>query len=338
LRTANVIIVGANGLVGLELVRVLEEWAERLPVGMIRLVASDRSAGRTVEAFGQPQTIVGLSDDVFAGADFAFFATPNDVSARFVPIAAAAGATVIDKSSQFRLTEGIPLVVPELNIASVRDQDRVIANPNCSTIQLVLALGPLERLAPIRRATVCTYQSVSGTGRDALQGLERETRAWAQGEAVEPQYYAHPIAFNVLAQCDGFAADGFTREEHKLRHETRKILDRPDLRLAATAVRVPVRVGHAEAVTVEFSRPVTPEEARAALAAQLGVLVVDDPSQALYPTPRAAEGRDEVFVGRVRQDPDDLQVLHLFVVADNLRKGAALNAVQIAEALWQRRQ
>ena len=335
MQKANIVIVGAAGLVGQEIATVLADHQDRLPVGQIRLVASDRSAGNELRVLDRTLKVEAISTESFAGMDFAFFASPNDVSAKYAPIAAEAGAVAIDKSSHFRMQEGIPLVVPEVNLHHVGPEDRIIASPNCSTIQLVMALGPLEQAFGIRRTVVSTYQSVSGSGREALEGLEVEAQAWAAGERPEPAAYREPIAFNVLAQCDAFQADGFTKEEHKLRFETRKILGRPDLPLAATAVRVPVRVGHSEAVTVEFARDVTPDEAREVLRRQVGVRVVDDPAAQAYPTPLAAAGQDDVLVGRIRQDPDRADTLHFFVVADNLRKGAATNAVQIAEALWQ---
>ncbi len=335
MQNANVVIVGAAGLVGQEIAAVLAEHQNSLPVGEIRLVASDRSAGHELTVLGRRLPVEAISPESFLGMDFAFFAAPNDVSAIYAPIAAAAGVVAIDKSSHFRMQDAIPLVVPEVNLHHVSPEDRIIASPNCSTIQLVMALGPLERAFGIRRVVVSTYQSVSGSGREALEGLDAESRDWAAGQEPKPTAYREPIAFNVLAQCDAFQPDGFTKEELKLRQETRKILGRPDLALAATAVRVPVRVGHAEAVTVEFSRNVSADEARDLLRGQPGVRVVDDPEAGLYPTPLAAAGQDDVLVGRVRQDPDRPDTLHLFVVADNLRKGAATNAVQIAEALWQ---
>lgn len=336
MRKANIVIVGAAGLVGQEIMAVLAEREGRLPLGELRLVASDRSAGNVVQALGRSLSVTAIRPESFQDADFAFFAAPNEVSAHYAPIAAEAGAVAIDKSSHFRMQEGVPLVVPEVNLDHIGAEDRIVASPNCSTIQLVMALGPLDRAFGIRRVVVSTYQSVSGSGREALEGLDAEAAEWAGGSVPAPKAYPQPIAFNVLAQCDAFGPDGFTKEELKLRQETRKILARPDLPLAATAVRVPVRVGHAEAVTVEFAGAVSPQEARAALQGQLGVRVVDDPAQGLYPTPLMAAGRDDVLVGRIRQDPDRPDTLHLFVVADNLRKGAATNAVQIAEALWQR--
>ena len=335
MQSANIVIVGAAGLVGQEIAAVLAEHQDRLPVGQIRLVASDRSAGHELSALGRRLRVEAISPESFTGMDFAFFAAPNDVSAKFAPIAAEAGVVAIDKSSHFRMQDGIPLVVPEVNLQHVGPEDRIIASPNCSTIQLVMALGPLEQAFGIRRVVVSTYQSVSGSGREALEGLDVETQAWAEGERPAAAAYREPIAFNVLAQCDAFLPDGFTKEEHKLRFETRKILGRPDLQLSATAVRVPVRIGHSEAVSVEFARDVSPDEAREVLRRQIGVRIVDDPAAGAYPTPLAAAGQDDVLVGRIRQDPDRADTLHLFVVADNLRKGAATNAVQIAEALWQ---
>ncbi len=335
MHSANIVIVGAAGLVGQEIAAVLAEHSSTLPVGEIRLVASDRSAGHKLSVLGRSLSVEAISPDSFQDMDFAFFAAPNEVSAHYAPIAAQVGAVAIDKSSHFRMQDGVPLVVPEVNFDHIGPEDRIIASPNCSTIQLVMALGPLERAFGINRVIVSTYQSVSGSGREALDGLEAESRDWALGQQPTPKAYREPIAFNVLAQCDAFQPDGYTKEELKLRQETRKILGRPDLALAATAVRVPVRVGHAEAVTLEFTRKVSPDEARDLLRGQSGVRIVDDPQAGIYPTPLAAAGQDDVLVGRLRQDPDREDTLHLFVVADNLRKGAATNAVQIAEALWQ---
>ncbi len=335
MQSANVVIVGAAGLVGQQIASVLAEHMQGLPVGELRLVASDRSAGHELSVLGRRLTVEAISPASFQGMDFAFFAAPNEVSAKYAPIAAELGVVAIDKSSHFRMQDGIPLVVPEVNMRHIGPADRIIASPNCSTIQLVMAIGPLDRAFGLRRVVVSTYQAVSGSGREALEGLDAEARDWADGAEPQAKAYREPIAFNVLAQCDSFLADGFTKEEHKLRFETRKILGRPDLPLAATAVRVPVRVGHSEAVTVEFARDVSPDEAREALRGLPGVRVVDDPGASVYPTPLAAAGQDDVFVGRIRQDPDRPDTLHMFVVADNLRKGAATNAVQIAEALWQ---
>lgn len=337
MRAINVVIVGAMGLVGQEIGKVILEHQNGLPIGAVRLLATERSAGRRVAFGDRVLEVEEIAEEAFRGADFAFFATPNDVSERWAPIAAEAGAIVIDKSSRFRMDEGIPLVVPEVNIGAVGADDRIIASPNCSTIQLVMALWPLERAVGIRALHVDTYQSVSGSGREAMTGLTEEVREWKQGEEGAARAYTQPVAFNVLAQCDSFLPDGSTREEQKLRLETRKILARQDLPISATAVRVPVLVGHAEAVRVELSETVDVAKAHELLAAQPGVRVVDDPTKGIYPTPRMAAGQDDVLVGRVRRDLDYPNVLHLFIVADNLRKGAATNAVQIAEALWRNR-
>lgn len=338
MREPDVVIAGAMGLVGKEILKVLEERRDTLPIGSLRLLATERSAGRSLTFQGREIEVQPIGEEAFRGADFAFFATPNDVSEHFAPVAAANGAVAIDKSSRFRMEPMVPLVVPEVNLDAIGESQRIVASPNCSTIQLVMALWPLERAIGLQSIHVDTYQSVSGSGREAMAGLEDEVQAHARGDDATPSAYAQPIAFNVLAHCDSFLPDGFTKEEQKLRLETRKILRRPDLPVSATAVRVPVMVGHAEAVRIELRRPAEVSEVHALLAAQPGVRVVDAPEKSVYPTPRMAAGQDDVLVGRVRRDLDYANVIHLFVVADNLRKGAATNAVQIAEALWHTRE
>jgi aspartate-semialdehyde dehydrogenase len=246
------------------------------------------------------------------------------------------GATVIDNSYAFRMEPGIPLVVPEVNAERLDGSPKLIANPNCSTIQLVLVLAPLARHVGLERVVVSTYQSVSGTGLDALAELEAQVEGGARGQEPKPSVYPHPIAFNCVPQVDDFVEGGYTREERKLVNETRKILELPALRLTATTVRVPVRVAHSEAVNVSLSRSVSAEEARRWLAEAPGVVVMDDPQRFSYPTPRQAAGRDEAFVGRIRVDESQPAGLDLWISCDNLRKGAALNAVQIAEE-WSRR-
>ncbi len=327
----NVAILGATGAVGSEMVRVLE--TRRFPVAELRLFSTVRSAGTRVAFGGRDIEVREVSPESFAGVDFALFAAGADASRTWAPVARQAGATVIDNSNAFRYDDDVPLVVPEVNAHALADARGLIANPNCSTIQLVLVLAPLARLARIERVTVATYQSVSGTGLDALAELAGEVRADAAGESYAPRVYPRPIAYNVIPQVDDFLANGYTREEMKLHWETRKIMGLPDLALSATTVRVPVRVAHAEAVAIDFARDVSPEEARAALATAPGVRVVDDPARGLYPTPLEAAGGDDALVGRIRRDLSKERALLLFIACDNLRKGAALNAVQIAEAL-----
>ena len=313
------------------MVRVLEERG--YPVGDLVLLSTQRSAGKRVPFRRGTLEVQEAEPGSFAGIDLALFSAGTEASRHWAPIARAAGAVVIDNSQAFRYDDNVPLVVPEVNPAALAGQPGLIANPNCSTIQLVLALAPLHHAFGLERVIVSTYQSVSGTGADALAELEDQVRADAEGRPATAQVYPHPIAFNVLPHVDDAMPGGACREEMKLAWETRKILGLPDLRVVATTVRVPVRVAHCEAVTLEFARAPDPEAARALLAAAPGVVVVDDPERHLYPTPLLAAGRDEAFVGRIRRDPSHERGLCLFIACDNLRKGAALNAVQIAETL-----
>ncbi|MEW6308899.1 MAG: aspartate-semialdehyde dehydrogenase [Bacillota bacterium] len=324
-------VVGAGGVVGKHVVRALEERA--FPVNELRLLATARSAGHTLDWMGEPVQISEVTPESFSGVDVAFFCAPVEVARQLAPEAVRRGAVVIDKSSAFRLDSQVPLVVPEVNPQSLAGHQGIIASPNCSTIQLVVVLEPLRQAAGLARVIVSTYQAVSGTGREAVDELEAQVRADVAGEGQSVSVYPHQIAFNVLPHCDAFRPDGYTSEEFKVVAETRKILSLPGLRVTCTAVRVPVRVGHSEAVLVETERPLAPEQARAALSAAPGVVVEDDPASYAYPLPLKAVGRDEVFVGRIRQDASSPNGLWLWVVADNLRKGAATNAVQIAELL-----
>ncbi|BDG59425.1 aspartate-semialdehyde dehydrogenase [Caldinitratiruptor microaerophilus] len=330
----NVAILGASGLVGQELLRILAE--RRFPVRQLKVLATSRSAGQTIEYMGEELTIEEARPEAFEGVDIAFFAASNDASRELAPEAVRRGCVVIDKSSYWRMDPEVPLAVPEVNPEAIRRHKGILASPNCSTIQLVMALHPLKAAAGLRRVVVSTYQSVSGTGKDAVEELRQQAPRVLQGDGVGPgRVYEKPIAFNVLARCDAFEANGYTKEEMKLTRETRKILEMPDLPISATAVRVPVFVGHSESVLVETGRPLSVEEAREALRRQPGVVVVDDPERLEYPDALSAAGRDEVFVGRIREDLSAPGSLWMWVVSDNLRKGAALNAVQIAEFLVQ---
>ncbi|EKP93625.1 aspartate-semialdehyde dehydrogenase [Thermaerobacter subterraneus] len=326
-----VAVVGATGLVGQQVLRVLEE--RRFPVEELRPLATSRSAGRTVEFGGTTWEVGEATAGALAGVDFAFFAASGDVSKELAPVAARAGAVVIDKSNTFRMDPEVPLVVPEVNGHALARHRNLIASPNCSTIQLVVALKPILDRFGLEQVVVSTYQAVSGTGAAALDELEAEVRAGVEGRVHGPQVYPQPIAFNVLPHCDRFEAEGYTLEEWKLVRETRKILEQPGLAVTATAVRVPVRVGHSEAVWLRTREEATVDDLRSALQAAPGVVVVDDPGAGAYPTPLQVAGRDEVYVGRLRHDPAVPRAFWLWIVADNLRKGAATNAVQIAEAL-----
>jgi aspartate-semialdehyde dehydrogenase len=328
-----VAIVGATGVVGRTMVAVLGE--RNFPVGELRLLASGRSAGRTVEVRGRSIEIQEAVGAAFDGVDIALFSAGAETSRELAPQAVARGATVIDNSNAWRMDENVPLVVSEVNADDLAWHEGIIANPNCSTMQLAPVLMALRDSVGIERVVVDTYQSVSGTGADAIAELEGQIRAHVAGAPKQAGVYPHPIAFNALPEIDVFLDNGYTKEEWKVVTESRKILHLPDLRLSCTAVRVPVFVSHSEAVHVETREPITPDQARRLFAAVDGVVVNDDPATHDYPLATDAAGRDEIFVGRVRQDPSmpGNRGLAFWVVSDNLRKGAATNAVQLAEEL-----
>jgi aspartate-semialdehyde dehydrogenase len=328
----NIAIVGATGLVGTQIVECLEE--SDFPVANLRLLARSKGIGEVLAFRGNSLLVEELTVDSFAGIDIAFFTSGRECSLEFCPLAVKAGAICIDISSAWRMDEQVPLVVPEVNpeaIAGFR-QKGIVANPNCSTIQMLVALKPLHDYAAIKRIVVSTYQSVSGTGKKAVAELERQTRRLLQGLPVEPNVYPYQIAFNCLPQIDAFGDNGYTREEMKLINETRKILA-ADVRVTATAVRVPVFFGHAEAVNIETERKITAVKARELLKKAPGCQLADDVANQVYPTSIIAAGFDQVFVGRIREDESIENGLNLWVVADNIRKGAATNAVQIAGIL-----
>lgn len=328
-----VAILGATGMVGREFIKILQQ--RQFPVSELTLLASDRSAGRTM-SFGSKEIVVQeTSPDSFKGIDIVLASAGADISREFSPIAAASGAVVVDNSRAFRMEPDVPLVVPEVNLEDAREHRGIIANPNCSTIQMVVALNPIHRVNPIRRVVVDTYQSVSGTGSPAVDELLDQSRIVLGGGKAEPKVYPHQIAFNILPHIEEFQDNGYSREEMKMLLETRKIMHAPEILVSATTVRVPVQIGHAEAIHIELTEPMTPAEAREILSKAPGVVVQDDPHNNVYPTPWSAAGRDEVFVGRIRTDMSHPSGLAMWVVADNIRKGAALNAVQIAEALVQ---
>ena len=328
-----VAIVGATGLVGSEFLRVLEQRA--FPIDSLKLFASDRSAGKRLTFMGQELEVEETTEDSFNGIDIALFSAGGDISRRFSTAAASAGAVVIDNSSAFRMDPQVPLVVPEVNPEDVQDHRGIIANPNCSTIQMVVALNPIHKVNPIQRIIVSTYQAVSGTGSAAVDELRGQIYDSVQGGMgeVTPKAYPHPIAFNALPFVESFMDNDYTTEEWKMVLETRKIMHEQDMPVCATCVRVPVFVSHGESVNVELSRPMSAVEAREILARAPGVAVQDDPRSHRYPLPLYAEGTDDVFVGRIREDVSHPRGLAMWIVADNLRKGAALNAVQIAEVV-----
>ena len=326
-----VAILGATGLVGRTTLAILEERAFALDE--LRLLASDRSTSRSMKFRGRDIPVQPVSDAAFAGVSLALFATSAELSRQWAPVARAAGARVVDNSSAFRMDPAVPLVVPEVNGELLDAGPTLVANGNCIAIPLVMSLKPLTSLARLERVVVSSYQSVSGAGLEALEELERGVRAGLDGRPPARSDGGPPFAYNVLAHIDRFDADGWTGEEKKIVNETRRMLGMPALRVLPTAVRVPVRVGHSAAVVAWFDKPVDPDVARAAWRAFPGVDVVDEPASARYPTPLEAAGLDSVLVGRVRRDPTDANALMWFFASDNLRKGAALNAVQIAERL-----
>jgi aspartate-semialdehyde dehydrogenase len=304
------------------------------PVGSIKFLASERSAGKAVTFDGQTYPIEPLRPEAFEGVDIVLSSTPASVSREYSPIAARAGAVVVDNSSAWRMDPGVPLVVPEVNPHDVARHKGIIANPNCSTIQMVVALKPLHDAFRVRRVVVSTYQSVSGAGAKGLHELQEQTRAHVHGhEPPAPSKFAHPIAFNCIPQIDDFLPTGYTKEEIKMVNETRKIMGDDAIDVCPTCVRVPVLYSHSESILVETEAPITPEAARAVWAKAPGLVVVDEPANRSYPLPAAAADRDEVFVGRIRADLSRPNALLFWCVSDNLRKGAATNAVQIAEEL-----
>jgi aspartate-semialdehyde dehydrogenase len=327
----SVIVLGATGLVGRTMVRLLA--ARDLPIRELRPLGSERNTPRSIEFQGRPCPVQPVSAEAFAGADLALFACANAVSQQWAPVALAAGVTVVDNSSAFRYDDAVPLVVPEVNGGLLDARPPLVANPNCSTIALVVALAPLARAAGLERVVVSTYQAVSGAGSEALDELERGIRAGLDGPPPARGDGGVPFAYNVVPHIDRFEDNGYSREEMKVVWETRRILDLPALPVTATAVRVPVRVGHSAAVNVTLARPLSPDEARALWAGSPGLTVVDDPARAAYPTPLMAAGRDDVLVGRARRDISQPRGLEFFIASDNLRKGAATNAIQIAERL-----
>jgi len=328
----SVAVVGASGAVGDVMIRMLQE--RKFPVGAIKFLASERSTGKSVTFAGESFSIEPLSPRAFEGVDLVLSSTPASVSKQYSPIAARAGAVVVDNSSAFRMDPDVPLVVPEVNPHDVAKHKGIIANPNCSTIQMVVALKPLHDAFRVRRVVVSTYQSVSGAGQKGLYELQMQTLAYVTGQpSPEPVKFAHPIAFNCVPHIDEFLANGYTKEEMKMVNETRKIMGDDAIDVCPTCVRVPVLYSHSESILVETEGPITPEAAREAWSHAPGLVVVDDPQACQYPLPASAADRDEVFVGRIRQDLNRPNALLFWCVSDNLRKGAATNAVQIAEEL-----
>jgi aspartate-semialdehyde dehydrogenase len=326
-------VVGATGQVGTLMLTLLRE--REFPASEIVAFASERSVGRELDG---GLMVHGLNEESIQGFDIALFSAGGGTSGEWAPRFAAAGATVIDNSSRWRMQDDVPLVVSEVNPHALERHHGIIANPNCSTMQMVVALKPLQDAAGIERLVISTFQAVSGTGRAAVDELIDQSHALLhERDIAAPEQYAHQIAFNALPHAGSFAdGEDHTDEERKLMNETRKILEDPSIRISATCVRVPVVTGHSEAVNVQTREELSPQRARELLSAAPGVVVLDDPNAALYPLAIDAAGRDEVFVGRIRRDPGNERALDLWIVADNLRKGAATNAVQLAELLLER--
>jgi aspartate-semialdehyde dehydrogenase len=327
----HVAIVGATGVVGIELLRVMER--RKFPVADLRLLASARSAGRKLEFRSREFSVETLGPDSFAGIDLAFFSAGSGIAKQFAPLAQAAGAVVIDNSAAFRMDVGVPLVIPEINPEDVRAHRGLIANPNCTTAVALMALYPLHRAFELRRVFASSYQAVSGSGARAIDELKRQVDASAKGGDMVAEVYPHPIAFNVLPHVDSFLENGYTKEEMKMQNEGRKIMHLPDFVASVTCVRVPVYRAHSVAMSAEFGNPVSVAAARDVLAKAPGIELVDEPLSSRYPTPLAVAGKDNCEVGRVRLDCALDNGLALWAVGDQLLKGAALNAVQIAELL-----
>lgn len=326
-----VAVAGATGAVGIEMLKVLEDRG--FPAGEVRALASSRSAGKTLPFAGGQLTVTEMTEESFHGVDIALFSAGAGISKQFRDAVVGAGAVMIDNSSAFRMDDDVPLVVPEVNVGDLKWHSGVVANPNCSTIQMVVALKPLHDLAPIKRVVVSTYQAASGAGQAAMDELYQQSRDFLEGRELTVQQFAHRIAFNCIPHIDVFLDDLSTKEEWKMVVETKKIMGAPNLAVNATCVRVPVLRCHSESINVEFSSAVTLESAREALGSWPGITLMDDPGNKVYPMPALLAGTDDTYVGRLRVDDTVPYGLSMWVVADQLRKGAALNAVQIAESL-----
>ncbi len=337
----NIAVVGATGAVGQELLQLLEQRA--FPAGTVKLLASPSSVGRRISVFGSEWMVEAISAEAFKGIDIAFFCAGGSISREWMETAVQAGALCIDNTSAFRMEEAVPLIVPEVNGDRIPEHG-IVSNPNCSTILMALALKPLDDAFGLRRVVVSTYQAVSGAGARAMQELEDQVRSYVTGESAEakvlpaaddPKHY--PIAFNAIPQIDSFGEDGYTKEEWKMVRETRKIFENPALAITATTVRLPIFRSHCESLNIELRQPATVQQCCALLQQAPGVEVMDDPSQQVYPMPLYTSHRDPVFVGRIRKDPTVAHGINLWLVGDQIRKGAALNALQIAETWSNRR-
>ena len=334
MNSCNIAVIGATGAVGQVFLRIAEE--RDFPVDKIRLCASERSIGKKLEFRGEQIGVELCTPDLLDDVDFSFISASGEVSKELAPLSVKHNTIAIDDSSAFRMAEGVPLVVPEVNADDLEEHKGIVSIPNCSTTPLVMVLKPLSEISTIKRVIVDTFQSVTGTGSAALKELEDQSRQILNGKPTKAEEYPHQIAFNVLPHIEPFLENGYTREEMKMVNETRKILHDPEVMVSATCVRVPVAVSHSEAIHIEFDNAVSPDTAREVLGAQPGITIIDDPLSNVYPMPIEAAGTDDVLVGRVRKDVSNPNGLALWVVCDNLRKGAALNAIQIAEEMMRR--
>lgn len=331
----SVAIMGATGAVGQEFLKLLAE--RRFPIGSLKLLASERSAGQTRMFKGETLTVETLTENSFEGVDLVLASAGASVSRAFVPAAVRAGAVVVDNTSAFRMDEGVPLVVPEVNADALAVHKGVIANPNCSTIQMVVALNPIHKAAKIKRLVISTYQAASGAGQAGMDELIEHTRLALDGKPLpKAKKFAHSLAFNCIPQVDVFLDSGYTKEEMKMVHETRKIMSAPDMAITATTVRVPVLRCHSESINIETERKITAAEARRLLSEAPGVVVRDDPSASIYPLASESTNQDATYVGRIREDNSIANGLNIWVVSDQIRKGAALNSIQIAEVMIER--
>ncbi|MBN1526977.1 MAG: aspartate-semialdehyde dehydrogenase [Candidatus Omnitrophica bacterium] len=327
----NVAVMGATGAVGNCFLRILEE--RKFPIKNLKLLASERSAEKKLEFGGKSYPVEVLTHDSFKGVDIVLASAGASRSLEFLPSAVKAGAVCVDNSSAFRMDNDVPLVVPEVNAHRIKDHKGIISNPNCSTIQMVVALYPIHKAAKIKRIVVTTFQSVSGAGQKKITELREQTSDFLNGKKIVPKEFPHQIAFNLIPQIDVFLDNLYTKEEMKMVSETRKIMEAPDIQVNATCVRVPVFFAHSESVSVETEKHIGPEEVRKLLEKTPGVKVIDDPKNGKYPMPIDGEGKDDTLVGRIRQDESVKNGISMWVVSDNIRKGAALNAIQIAEML-----
>ncbi|EOH72078.1 aspartate-semialdehyde dehydrogenase [Enterococcus malodoratus] len=343
MRKMNVAIVGATGAVGTQMIKLLEN--STLPLDTVKFLASKRSAGKQLSFKGETQTIEELVPDSFEGVDLALFSAGGGISAKFAPEAVKRGAVVVDNTSHFRMDPSVPLVVPEVNPEALRKHNGIIANPNCSTIQMMVALEPIRQAFGLNRIIVSTYQAVSGAGNQAMEELKQQTRDFLADKPLD-EWQAeilpcggdkkhYPLAFNALAQIDVFAEEGYTNEEWKMINETKKIMEDETIKVSATCVRIPVMSGHSESIYIETEKTATVAEIQELLSQAPGVVLEDDPSQQIYPQALNSVGKKETFVGRIRKDPDEEKGAHLWVVSDNLLKGAAWNSLQIAETMYE---